>query len=86
VNKPLAIFCWLGGGIRDRIRGVPAHLRTGHVEIGLFPGHVITSALDKVFTMKSAKFREMLSSKEFWLYYVARLESGDTRLAEAVTD
>jgi AbiV family abortive infection protein len=46
----------------------------------------ITSALDKVFTMKSAYFREMLSSKDFWLYYLARLESGDARFAEAVSD
>jgi AbiV family abortive infection protein len=44
----------------------------------------ITHALDKIFTMKSAYFREILSSKEFWFYYVARVESGDKGLAEAV--
>jgi AbiV family abortive infection protein len=53
-----------------------------HVKEQAPPG--ITHALDKIFTMKSAYFRQILSSKEFWFYYAARVESGDHSLPEAV--
>lgn len=44
----------------------------------------VTSAWDKVFTMKSVKFREMLSTEDFWWYFISRMEAGHKDLAEAV--
>lgn len=43
-----------------------------------------TSAQDRLFTMKSAKFREMLNAEDFWWYYISRIEVGQQDIAEAV--
>lgn len=43
-----------------------------------------TSAQDRLFTMKSAKFREVLNAEDFWWYYIARMETGHQDIAEAV--
>jgi AbiV family abortive infection protein len=43
-----------------------------------------TPAQDKMFTMKPAKFREMLNTEDFWWYYIARREAGQPDMAEAV--
>ncbi|MBD3804027.1 hypothetical protein BMG00_13880 [Thioclava marina] len=43
-----------------------------------------TTAQDRLFTMKSAKFREMLKKEDFWWYYISRLEAGQQDIAEAV--
>lgn len=43
-----------------------------------------TPSQDRIFTMKAAKFQEVLSTKDFLLYYVARLEAGLQDIAEAV--
>ncbi len=43
-----------------------------------------TSVQDRLFTMKSAKFQEMLSTEDFWQYYISRMEAGQQDIAEAV--
>ena len=43
-----------------------------------------TSAQDRLFTMKSAKFQDMLNREDFWWYFIGRIESGNQDLAEAV--
>lgn len=44
----------------------------------------VTLSQDKLFTMKPAKFREMLSTEDFWWYFISRMEAGRKDLAEAV--
>ena len=44
----------------------------------------VTSAQDKLFTMKSTKFQQMLKTEDFWWYFISRMEAGDKDLAEAV--
>jgi AbiV family abortive infection protein len=58
-----------------------AHARR-HVNEKLPPN--VTRAQDKLFTMKSTKFQQMLNTEDFWWYYVSRMEKGDKDLAEAV--
>lgn len=43
-----------------------------------------TTAHDRLFTMKSVKFQDLLSTEDFWWYYISRLEAGQRDLAEAV--
>lgn len=44
-----------------------------------------TPAQDRLFSMKSAKLQEMLSTEDFWWYFLSRMESGGQQdLAEAV--
>lgn len=43
-----------------------------------------TTAHDRLFTMKSAKFQEMLSAEDFWWYYISRMEAGQQGIEEAV--
>jgi AbiV family abortive infection protein len=43
-----------------------------------------TTAQDRLFTMKSAKFQEMLNTEDFLWYYIARMEAGQQDIAEAV--
>lgn len=35
-----------------------------------------TQAQDRLFTMKSSKFQEMLNTEDFWWYYISRMEAG----------
>ncbi len=44
----------------------------------------VTSAQDRLFTMKSKYFQEMLNTEDFWWYYVERAEAGQPDIAEAV--
>jgi hypothetical protein len=43
-----------------------------------------TTAQNRIFTLKSAKFQELLSTEDFWWYYISRMESGQHDIAEAV--
>ena len=43
-----------------------------------------TTAQDRLLTMKSAKYRELLKAEDFWWYYISRMEAGQQDLAEAV--
>lgn len=44
----------------------------------------ITQALDKLFTMKEARFRQILNTGDFWWYFIARQEAGNQDWAAAV--
>jgi len=44
----------------------------------------VTAARDKLFTMKSNKFQQMLKTEDFWWYFISRMEAGCKDLAEAV--
>lgn len=43
-----------------------------------------TTAHDRLFTMKHAKFQKILDAEDFWLYFVSRMERGQQDIAEAV--
>ena len=43
-----------------------------------------TTTQDRLFTMKAAKFQEMLKKEDFWWYFIARMENGQQDIAEAV--
>ena len=43
-----------------------------------------TAVQDRLFTMKSAKFQDVLNREDFWWYFIERMESGYQDLAEAV--
>lgn len=43
-----------------------------------------TIAQDRLLTIKSAKFQDVLSTEDFWWYYISRLEAGQQDFAEAV--
>lgn len=43
-----------------------------------------TTAHDRLFTMKFAKFQKMLKTQDFWWYYISRIEVGQQDIAEAV--
>lgn len=45
-----------------------------------------TTAQDRLFTMKPAKFQEMLKTEDFWWYYISRMEAGQLDLADAVLE
>lgn len=42
-----------------------------------------TVAQDRLFTMKSAKFQDMLNMEDFWWYYISRMKAGQHDIAEA---
>lgn len=44
-----------------------------------------TRVQDKLFTMKSAKFKSLLEQEDFWWFFISRLEEGQQDLAEAVS-
>lgn len=39
---------------------------------------------NRLFTMKSGKFQEMLNTEDFWWYYISRMEAGQQDIAESV--
>jgi AbiV family abortive infection protein len=43
-----------------------------------------TTAQDRLFTMKPAKFQEMLNAEDFWWYYISRMQAGQQDIAEVV--
>lgn len=43
-----------------------------------------TTAQDRLFTMKSARFQELLNTEDFWWFYISRMEAGQQDLAETV--
>ena len=38
---------------------------------------------DQLFTMKTAHFKEIMKTEDFWWYYIAQMESGKKDFAEA---
>lgn len=45
-----------------------------------------TNAHDRLFTMKPAKFNELLNTEDFWWYYISRMEAGQQDIAQAVLE
>lgn len=45
-----------------------------------------TTAQDRIFTMKSSKFQELLNTEDFWWYYISRMGAGQKDIAEAVLE
>lgn len=43
-----------------------------------------TPAQDRLFTMKSSKFQEIMKNEDFWWYFIARMEAGHHDIATAV--
>lgn len=43
-----------------------------------------TSDHDRIFTMKSGKFQELMNTEDFWWYWLSRRETGHSDFAEAV--
>lgn len=39
---------------------------------------------DRLFTMKTAKFQEILKQEDFWKFFISRIETGQQDLGEAV--
>lgn len=69
---------------RDCVRLAENCLAYAHRHLSEKTPAEFTSAQDRLFTMKSAKFQEMLKREDFWRYFIARRESGQQDLAEAV--
>lgn len=69
---------------RDCVRLAENCLAHAHRHVSEEIPAKITTAHDRLFTMKSAKFQEMLSAEDFWWYYISRMEAGQQDIAEAV--
>jgi AbiV family abortive infection protein len=69
---------------RDCVRLAENCLAHAHRHVsGEMPAK-FTTAHGRLFTMKSAKFQEMLSAEDFWWYYISCMEAGQQDIAEAV--
>lgn len=69
---------------RDCVRLAESCLGYAHRHVsGKIPA-TFTAAQDKLFTMKTAKFQEMLNTEDFWWYYISRIEAGQQDIAEAI--
>jgi AbiV family abortive infection protein len=69
---------------RDCVRLAEKCLARAHRHVSEKIPAKFTNAHDRLFTMKSAKFQEMLSAEDFWWYYISRMEAGQQDMAEAV--
>lgn len=69
---------------RDCVRLAENCLAHAHRHVSEKTPVKFTSSQDRLFTMKSATFHEMLSGEDFWWYYISRMESGQQDIAEAV--
>ena len=71
---------------RDCVRLAENCLAYAHRHVSEKTPSKFTSAQDRLFTMKSAKFQEMLKTEDFWWYFISRMEAGQKDIAEAVFD
>lgn len=69
---------------RDCVRLAENCLAHAHRHVREKTPFSFTSTQDRLFTMKSAKFQEMLNTEDFWWYYISRMEAGQQDIAEAV--
>ena len=69
---------------RDCVRLAENCLAHAHRHVTEKTPAKFTTAQDRLFTMKSAKFQEMLNTEDFWWYYISRMEAGQQDIAEAV--
>jgi AbiV family abortive infection protein len=69
---------------RDCIRLAENSLDYAHRHVREKTPVKFTAAHDRLFTMKSGKFKEMVNTEDFWWYYISRVEAGQRDIAEAV--
>lgn len=69
---------------RDCVRLAKNCLAYAHRHLVEKTPATFTTAQDRLFTMKSAKFQELLKIEDFWWYYISRMEAGQQDIAEAV--
>ncbi|RWP38871.1 AbiV family abortive infection protein [Mesorhizobium sp.] len=69
---------------RDCVRLAESCLAHAHRHVSEKTPAKFTSAQDRLFTMKSARFQEMLNTEDFWWYFISRMEVGQQDIAEAV--
>jgi V8-like Glu-specific endopeptidase len=69
---------------RDCVRLAKDCLAYAHRHVREKAPAKFTSAQDRLFTMKPAKFQEMLRTEDFWWYYISRMEAGQQDFADAV--
>jgi AbiV family abortive infection protein len=69
---------------RDCVRLAEDCLANAHRHVSEKTPDKFTSAQDRMFTMKSAKFQEMLNTEDFWWYSISRMEADQQDIAKAV--
>lgn len=69
---------------RDCVRLAKNCLAYAHRHVVEKTPATFTTAQDRLFTMKSAKFQELLEIEDFWWFYISRMEAGQQDIAEAV--
>ncbi|WP_193177243.1 AbiV family abortive infection protein [Oricola nitratireducens] len=69
---------------RDCVRLAENCLAHAHRHVSEKIPAKFTAAQNRLFTMKTAKFQEMLNVEDFWWYYISRMEAGQQDIAEAV--
>lgn len=69
---------------RDCVRLAENCLAYAHRHVTEKTPAAFSTAHDRLFTMKSAKFQELLKTADFWWYYILRMEAGQKDIAEAV--
>lgn len=69
---------------RDCVRLAEDCLAYAHRHVIAKTPAEFTTAQDRLFTMKTAAFQEMLNREDFWWYYISRMEAGQQDIAEAV--
>jgi hypothetical protein len=69
---------------RDCIRLAGSTLAYAHRYVKEKLPFAVTSAHDRLFTMKSSKLQQMLNTPDFWWYYISCAEKGHQDIAEAI--
>lgn len=71
---------------RDCVRLAESCLANAHRHVIERVPFNFTSAQDRLFTMKSTKSQEIMTSADFWWYYTSRMEVGQQDFAEMFLD
>ena len=82
VQTPRAIV--RADAAQDCVRLAKECLTYAHRHVSEKTPAKFTRAQDRLFTMKSAKFQELLKKDDFWWYFISRMETGKLDLSEAV--
>lgn len=69
---------------RDCVRLAENCLAYAHRYVNEKTPAKFTTAQDRLFTMKTAAFQEMLNREDFWWYYISRMEADQHDIGEAV--
>lgn len=72
------------GAARDCVRLAENCLSYAHRHMIEKTPANFTTAQERLFTMKSTRFRELLNTEDFWSYYISRMEAGKQDFADAV--